>query len=1345
PRRAAVSSFGISGTNAHVILEQAPDAPVHTKPGRAEPAAGEPGPGPGQQESSSGDLAATPVLVPLSARSDPALRDQARRLAAHLRARADQRTPTGQPDGPERADHERSSGHVDLERLAAALATRTVFARRAVALATDEDGLLTVLDALAHDRPAAGLVTGTATAAPGPLAFLLSGQGSQRPRMGHDLYTTHPVYTAALDEVATALDPHLDQPLLTVLHADPDSPDADLIHQTQWTQPTLFALQIALHRTLAFHGITPDHLIGHSLGEITAAHLAGVFTLPDAARLVATRARLLGSLPAGGSMLTIHADEATARTLLNDHADLDGIDEVDIAALNSPTNTVLAGPRSTLDGLADAAAARGVRTRRLTVSHAFHSPLTEPVLDEFLATAASLSYQPPTIPIISNVTGALATAEQLTSPDYWVRHVREAVRFAAGVTALADLGVTTYLELGPDTTLTTLTTQTLQARTSGAHDTDTDADTRHSNARGAGAEATIIPTLRRNQAATVSLPTALATLHVHGHTPTGTGVAPDDTGVAPGGEDPRHLAAALPTYPFQRQRYWLEEAASGARDAAGLGLTSADHPLLGVALGLADSDGVVLTGRISLATQPWLADHVVQGNVLVPGTVFVDLALRAGDELGVTDLEELLFETPLILPARGAVAIQVTVAAPDEAGRRAVTVHSRPQRTDTTEATSAAEADWTRHASGLFTTDATDATDTTNAIDDAEATEAAEATDSPASWPPPGAAPVEVPVAGIYAALDASGLAYGPVFQGLRAAWRDGDHLYAEVALADEHAGAVDGFGVHPALLDAAVHLSVFHGLTNVPAGHSRLPFAWNGVRLHATGARSLRVHLTVHGSEEISLRATDNTGAPVVTVAALLARVVSAEQLAAARGDRPDSLYQLRWSPLPLTALAPGTTTAWATIGAEATATAAAALGQDAQNGQDVTTTAHADLAALGAAIDAGAAGPDLVLVTFGSGGDHGNGGDVAGSARSTTANALATLQTYLGDPRLEATRLVVLTSGAVAVAGGDVDLATAPVWGLVRSIQTEQPGRILLVDLDGDPSSTAVLPTAVAAAGHADEPHLAVRAGIPLTPRLAPAPSPVVPVPTADPVASAATSAAASGADATAGWHLDPAGTVLLTGGLGTLARHLARHLVERHQVRHLHLTSRQGADHPQAAALRDELADLGATVTITAADITDPAAVTRLVAAVGAEHPLTAVVHTAGVLDDAAVAAITPERLAGVLAPKVDGAWNLHQATRDLPLAAFVLYSSVAGITGGPGQASYTAANSFLDALAQHRRAHGLPATSLAWGLWSDTSTFTAGLGAADQRRIARSGLRALPATEALALFDAAGALD
>ncbi|MDT0347333.1 type I polyketide synthase [Streptomyces sp. DSM 44938] len=479
PKRAGVSSFGVSGTNAHLIIEEAPAA-----------------------EDATPDTPGAPETLAwlLSAKTADALRSQARQLTAHLAAH-----PDAQP-----ADVARS------------LATaRSTFEHRAAVIGADTAELLSGLRAIeAGDAAPSHVLYGTQI--PGKRAFVLSGQGSQRAGMGAELYRTQPVFAEALDEVCAELDTRLERPLRELMFAAPDSEEAALLNQTQYTQPALFAIEVALHRLLAHLGITPDYLIGHSIGELTAAHLAGVLDLPDAATLVTTRARLMQQATPGGAMIAIQAPEAEVATAIEGLAD-----KLSIAAVNSPTSTVIAGDTEAAEEIAAAFKKAGHRTRKLTVSHAFHSPHMEAILDEFRRVAATLTYHPATIPVVSNVTGALATDDQLTSPGYWADHIRGAVRFHHGVQALKGHGATTFLEIGPDATLTTLIQETL-AETNTANNT--------------------VPLLRRDRSEAVALTTALAALHLHG-------TAPDWSAVL-GAGSPK--AASLPTYPFQRQRYWLD-------------------------------------------------------------------------------------------------------------------------------------------------------------------------------------------------------------------------------------------------------------------------------------------------------------------------------------------------------------------------------------------------------------------------------------------------------------------------------------------------------------------------------------------------------------------------------------------------------------------------------------------------------------------------------------------------------------------------------------------------------------------------------------------------------------------
>ncbi|MGY0063229.1 SDR family NAD(P)-dependent oxidoreductase [Streptomyces sp. LZ34] len=1543
PRRAAVSSFGASGTNAHLILEQAPHTP--------EPRPAADGPAPGI------------VPWPLSARSDQALHAQAAALAERLRADGRPAEPPSVP-GVGRA----------------LAATRSVFERRAVIVGSDRQEMTAALDALADGRPHPGLITpprsvsarsnaraSLVTAVPGAAptsgktVWLFSGQGSQRPGMGAELHQRFPAFADAFDEVCALLDPHLDHPLRDIVFATDDE-TTDLIHHTTYTQAGLFAVQVALAQLLKACGARPDAVIGHSIGEIAAAHIAGVFTLEDACRLVAARATLLGNLPPGGAMTAL---EATAEEATEALAPYDG--QVSIAALNAPTSTVISGPHDLVTKIGTAWKERGRRIKALTVSHAFHSPLVEPALDDFRDAIAELTYHQPTIPLISNLTGEPAD-EDITTPDYWVRHIRQPVHFHPAIVHIAP-STAVFVEVGPDAVLVPATQDTLDTL---------DDEPSHAPL--------LVPALTRNQPDVQGLAHALARLHTH---------TPVDW--RPWFADqPTPDTVDLPTYPFQHRPYWLTGRVSGPATAGSTGL---DHPLLRTAAPLADG-GMVVTGHVPPADHAsWLTEHTIAETVLLPATALLELTLHAADHTATPHIDELLLQRPLRLDPTHPLSLQVMVSPPDDTGRHTLHVYTRPESNPT--------AEWTRHVTATLT---------------GEPRAELPTTEAEAAWPPPGAEPVDID--GFYERAAAGGYHYGPTYQGLRAAWRHGDDLLADITLptSDTADHLTDALTLHPALLDAALHPLI--ATADNPAGEIWLPFTWNGVTLHATGATHARARITPQGGNEYRLTLTDTTGALVLTADTITTRPLDTASLRT--GEPNDCLYHVRWTALP-TPAGPVTSPAgdWAVLGDGEPAKAIPSLAR------------YPDVAALAAAMDDGVPVPPVVLTSL----SEADGGAVADA--DAVARILATAQEWLAEPRLAEARLVIVTRDAAAVnEETDVDPVAAAVWGLVRSAQSENPGRFTLLDLggrDADVSTAPDVASVVRAAVDADEWQVAVRDGKPFVPRLmaadttagialpvgapawqlvvaednagtvdslVPEESPhvleplapgqvriavraagvnfrdvmvtlgvvpdrrgmggegagevlevapdvtsmavgdrvmglfegafgpiavadaraVVPVPpgwsdqqaAAVPIAfltawyglvdlaeltagesvliHAATGGVGTaavqiarhlGAEvyATAGpakhqvleamgideahrassrdldfedafpgvdvvlnslageftdaslrllgeggrflemgktdirapeqiaethagvryraydlvsdagfdrvaemlgtladlfaqgvlqpppvqaWPLararqalrhmsqakhtgklvldipptlDPKGTVLITGGTGTLGALIAEHLVTTHHITHLHLLSRRGPDAPGAQQLIDKLHALGASVHITATDTTDPHALREALDTIDPAHPLTGVIHTAGIVEDAVLTSQTPDTLRRVWTAKATGAANLHRATRHLPLAMFVIFSSAAGTLGSPGQANYAAANAYCDALAARRQHAGLPATSIAWGLWAATSGMTGGLTEVDHARMSRSGMSPLSSEHALALFDAA----
>ncbi|MEU8272524.1 type I polyketide synthase, partial [Sphaerisporangium sp. NPDC049002] len=613
PRRSGVSSFGIGGTNAHVILEEAPERPSTP----AAPPIVTAGPG------------AAPLAWVISAHSAASLRAQAARLHDFVTADETLR--------PADVAHSLASG-------------RSLFEHRAVVLGHDRDALIAGLGDHLRDKPVAEVVKGIAQEKP-RLAYLFTGQGGQRLGMGRELYAVSRVFAEALDEVCAAVDAHLDRPLREVMWAEPGTPEAERLNETCYTQPALFAYEVAAFRLLESLGVTPDFVAGHSVGEFAAAHVAGIWSLADAARLITARARLMQALDEPGAMVAIEAAEDEVAPTLTGQEHLVGI-----AAVNGPTGVVVSGVEEVCLAVADEWRELGRRTRRLPVSHAFHSPLMEPMLAEFAAELGSVDFGEARIPFATNLGGDASWTE----PEYWLEQVRRPVMFHAMIGRLESDGVSAYIEVGPDAVLSGM-----------AHDCVTAQD------------ASVISLNRRQRPEPDALVACLAQACV-------AGVAVDWPALS-GGTD-----VDLPTYAFDRERFWLYPPVRAA-GVSSAGLRGLGYPLLGAVVDVADDGTTVFTGRLSVTGSPWLADHVMLGATVLPGAAFVDLVLEAGGQLGCDLVEELMFEAPLVLPEQGALALQVVVERADDAGTRPVRVYSRPADDH--------EAAWTRHVSGAVAVD----------------------------------------------------------------------------------------------------------------------------------------------------------------------------------------------------------------------------------------------------------------------------------------------------------------------------------------------------------------------------------------------------------------------------------------------------------------------------------------------------------------------------------------------------------------------------------------------------------------------------------------------------------------
>jgi polyketide synthase 12 len=1481
PRRAGVSAFGISGTNAHLILEQAP------------------------AEFATPELAPKrPLIVSwiLSAKSASALAEQAARLRQFVEQRTD----------------------ADPHDVAYSLvATRASFDHRAVVVGAERDELLSGLEAVASGAPAPNAVTGKA-AATRRTVFVFPGQGSQWTGMAVELLDTAPVFADQMRLCDAAFTEFVDWSLLEAVRGG--SPSMDRVDVVQ---PVLFAVMVSLAAQWRALGIQPDAVLGHSQGEIVAAYVAGALSLRDAVKVVCLRSRAISAIAGAGGMVSIARPIERVHTLIEPWNQ-----SISVAAQNGPSSTVITGNATALDELMAVCERDEVPATRIPVDYASHSVQVEELRETLRDSLSGLQPRTGDIEFISAVTGAGLDTSCLDG-EYWFANLRQPVLFEQAVRWAYEHGYHTFIESSPHPVLTAGIQETLDDY---------------------GDEHGVVGTLRRNEGGMRRFMLSAAEAHVHGKSPNWVSMF-DDAGAQ---------CIDLPTYAFQRKRYWMD-AGPQSVDASSLGVAAAEHPLLGAVVAQADSDEIIFTGRLSLPSHPWLADHRVHDVVLMPGAAMVELALHAGDHAGCSQVDELVLQAPLIIAENNCVAVQVVVGAWRESGERPIRIYSRID--------DGVDRRWTPHAVGVLSP--VPAPTDTAQIE---------------SWPPADAEPVDA--SELYAKLAALGYEYGPAFRGLHSSWRRGSEVFVEAELPEQAKAEASRFGLHPALLDAILHGIAAGGIL-AESELTRLPFEWQGVSLDVIGATRVRARITLVDDDRVAITLMDSCGAFVGRIDSLALLGVPPNRLLA-NTDTDDALYGLDWVTLApsnsgasdpivdgvtgnITVLRCPTTIVHGTAVPDGTRQTLANVldrvqlwlsndcnGDDARllvltrgaiavdSSESVTDLAQAavwgllrsaqtenqgrilladidDWDSADVAVAEAASrdesqlalrggvwfaprlvraerlkGAELVetgtwrLATLGEGTlDSRNlalrpwpeserslrPGEVRLALRNSGVN-FRDVMIALGDPAdydvgLEGSGFVLEVAddvlgfapgdrvmghfygaGPVVVADhrkiarvpsgwsyaqaasipavfltvyyalahlahvsagerllvhagtGGVGMAAAQLakhWGLdvyvtaspgkwetlrsmgfdenhianSRTLEFEQKfaaatdgkGMDVVLDcLKGEfvDASLRLLPRGgrfieLGKADIRDPGEVATRhpgvhyqafdllddvasemfsemlgelvklfeAG-----ELSPLPVRSWDIRQASDAYRFLSRARHIGKLVlTVPSPLNPEGTVLITGGTGVLGALLARHLVTRHGARNLLLISRKGRAAGSAGAIEAELTGLGASVQIASCDASDRDSLQELLAGIPIEHPLTAVIHAAGVLDDAVFAAQTPRHLDAVLRPKIDAAWNLHELTASADLSAFVLFSSAAGVLGSAGQANYAAANAFLDALAQHRRQQGLPGVSMAWGWWAQATGMTGHLDDRDRARMRRGGFIPMSSANGLALFDAA----
>ncbi|KQU73853.1 MULTISPECIES: type I polyketide synthase [unclassified Rhizobacter] len=1157
---AGVSAFGIAGTNAHVVLEGAP------------------------QHETGGAESTVPLLV-LSARSEAALRALALRYAALL------------TDGAPLAD-------VCWN----AATRRSALERRAAFVADDGLAMAAALKRYADGEAAAA--EGVAPSERPKIAFVCPGQGAQWTGMARELMAREPVFRAALDACDDAARPFVEWSIVEQLAAEPGSP-AYRLDQIDAIQPVLVALAWAYAALWRSLGVEPDAVVGHSMGEVAAAAVAGMLSLPQAMRIICRRSTLMRRTSGQGAMALVELSMADAQARIAGHEA-----QVAVAVSNSPRSSVISGDPAVVQAVVAQLESEGVFCRLVKVDVASHSPQMEPLAVELAAELHDLQPQRTPAALYSTVLARRVDGAELTG-RYWADNLRQPVRFGATVQQMLADGISVFVELGPHPVLLPSVQQTAQA---GGH------------------EATTIACARRDEPELPAIRSALGALYC-------AGVPLDGSRVLPRGR-----TLTLPTYPWQRERHWIAAADIAPAGVQGHGpVVDSRHPVLGAGIALAGTPaGALWNVSLDPARVPaWFA-HALHGSAVLPASAWLELSLAAVQALAPgSGVQGLRFERTMHLQADVASALQLQAVAGAD-GALALSFQTR------------GESAWTLHAQAHAAPLAAVAHDTTA----------------------PARLRTQPVVSGeqLYARLDAIGAKFGPVLHGIAQAWFAPAEALAQLApMADER------FGIAPAALDACFQLMV----TLAPPGELWLPTRLDGARrlraLSGTGWIHARATAPQRDGEPVRVDAVlfDEQG-PVLQLDGLLLERLGA----AARAEAADAFYGLEAAEATLVPRPQARE--WAVIGDRGGL--AQALQQRGETVHRLPDAAALSTLVTSQRVDVVDLRPlDLQAV-----------GDVP-ALHAIVQDAQAVIRLPAGHEL----RLWLVTAGS---------LAQAPLSGLAATLAAEHGDRFGgLIELDGALES-------LIDAVQSDAGSCTLRGGRwtrPVLRRLAPQPQLALP------------------------WRSDA--SCLVTGGLGGVGRHVAGWLAAQ-GVRHLVVLGRtplppreQWAASPTPAvqAVR-ELEALGASVDVAAVDVADEAALSAFLARHRAEGrpPIRSVIHAAGITDDRLLHELDCASLAAVLAPKLQGAWNLHRALPDLDRLVF--FSSMAALMPQAGQASYAAANAFLDALARERRAQGRHAQSIGWGVWSQTGVMRGDGGRRQLDELQRQGIGGFAPSQALALL-------